>query len=93
MMTFLAIETFNKVNQPIESWWSIYTRDTIHKYLDFLKNLRDCEQYDDTVNVHVEELKFSFHSVIHDDIDNLVDYWNNHKIRTSKLSESPDNRP
>ena len=80
-------------NQRIESWWSIYKRDTIQKYLDYFKDLRDCGQYDYTGNVHVEALKFSFYGVIQDDLDNLVDYWNNHKIRTSKLSESPDGRP
>ena len=100
MMNFLATEA-NMVNQygrstsnqRIEFWWSIYKRDTIQKYLDYFKHLRDCGQYDDTDNVHVEALKFSFYGVIQDDLDNLVDYWNNHKIRTSKLSESPDGRP
>ena len=77
-------------NQPTESWWSIYKRDTIQKYLDYFKDLRDCGQYDDTDNVHDEGLKFSFYGVIQDDLDSLVDYWNDHKIRTSKLSESPD---
>ena len=61
--------------------------------MDYFKDLRDCGQYDDTDNVHVESLKFSFYGVIQDDLDNLVDYWNNHKIRTSKLSESTDGRP
>ena len=42
--------------QHIESWWSIYKRDTIQKYLDYFKDLRDCGQYDDTDNVHVEAL-------------------------------------
>ena len=56
-------------------------------------DLRDCGQSDDTDNVHVEALKFSFYGVIQDDLDSLVDYWNDHKIRTSKLSESPDGRP
>ena len=80
-------------NQRTESWWSIYKRDTIQKYLDYFKDLRDCGQYDDTDNVHVEALKFSFYGVIQDDLDSLVDYWNDHKIRTSKLSESPVGRP
>ena len=72
-------------NQRIESWWSIYKRDTIQKYLDYFKDVRDCGQYDDTDNVHVEALKFSFYGVIQDDLDSLVDYWNDHKIRTSKI--------
>ena len=80
-------------NPRIESWCSVYKRDTIQKYLDYFKDLRHCGQYDDTDNVHVESLKFSFYGVIQDDLDNPVDYWNNHKIRTSKLSESPDDRP
>ena len=57
--------------------------------MDYFKDLRDCGQYNDTDNVHVEALKLSFYGVIQDDLD----YWNNHKIRTSKLSELPDGRP
>ena len=80
-------------NQLIEYCWSIYKKDTIQKYLDYFKDLRHCGEYDHTDNVHVEALKLSFYSINQDDLDNLVDYWNNHKIRTSKLSESPDGRP
>ena len=80
-------------NQRIESFWSTYKRDTIQKYLDYFKGLRDSGQYDDTDNFHVEALKFTFYGVIKNDLDSLVDYWNDHKIRTSKLSESPDGRP
>ena len=43
-------------NQHIESWWSMYKTDTIQKHLDYFKDLRDCGQYDDTHNVHVEAL-------------------------------------
>ena len=38
-------------------------------------------------------MTFSFYGAIHDDLDNLVDYWNNHKIWTSRLSKSPDGKP
>ena len=38
-------------------------------------------------------MKFSFYGVIQNDLNSLVDYWNNYKIRTSKLSESPNGRP
>ena len=55
-------------NQRIESWWSIYKRDTIQKYLDYFKDLRDCGQYDDTDNGHVEALKLSFYGVIQNDL-------------------------
>ena len=61
--------------------------------MDYFKDLRDCGQYDDTDNVHDEALKFSFYGVIQDDLDSLVDYWNDRKIRASKLSESPDGTP
>ena len=59
--------------------------------MDYFKDLQVCRQYDDTDNIHIEALKFSFYVVVHN--DNLVDYWNNRKFRTSKLSESPDGRP
>ena len=29
-------------NQHIESWWSVYKRDTIQKYLDCFKDFLDC---------------------------------------------------
>ena len=53
--------------------------------MDYFKDLWDCGQYDDTDNILVEALKFSFYSVIQNDLDSL--------IRTSKLLESPDGRP
>ena len=59
--------------------------------MDYFKDLQVCRQYDDPDNIHIEALKFSFYVVVHN--DNLVDYWNNRKFRTSKLSESPDGRP
>ena len=37
-------------------------------------DLRDCGQSDDTDNVHVEALKFSFYGVIQNDLDSLSDY-------------------
>ena len=80
-------------NQRIESWWSILKKDTIQKWIDFFKDLKDNGEYSDADNVQVEALKFSFCGIIQNDLDAVVDYWNNHKIRPSRLSESPDGRP
>ena len=38
-------------------------------------------------------MKFSFNVVIQDDLVNRVDYWNDCKIRTFRLSDAPDGRP
>ena len=67
-------------NQRVESWWSICKRDTIQKYLDYFNNLRDCGQYDDTDNVHVEALKFSFYGVIQNDHQTFGDIRINGEI-------------
>ena len=58
----------------MKSWWSIYNRDTIQKYLDYFKGLWDCRQHDDADNVHIKALNFCFYGVIQDDLDNLVNY-------------------
>ena len=38
-------------------------------------------------------MTFSFYGLIQDDLNKIVEYWNNHKILTSRLFESPDGRP
>ena len=80
-------------NQRIEAWWSLLKKDTLQQWIDCFKDMRDSGLYDDSNNVHVEALKLCYYSIVQNDLDNIVNYWNHHKIRPTKGSEAPHGRP
>ena len=80
-------------NQRIECWWSFLKKDTLQFWIDYFKDLRDSGLYDNTDNVHVMALKFSFYGCIQSELDETVRYWNQHKIRPSKGAEGHHGRP
>ena len=43
--------------------------------------------------IHVKALRFCFYASLQEDLDDMKEYWNNHKIRKPHTAESPDGRP
>ena len=80
-------------NQRIEAWWSVLKRDTLQTWINYFKDLRESGVYDDSDIIHVEALRFCFYASLQEDLDDMTEYWNNHKIRKSHAAESPDGRP
>ena len=80
-------------NQRIEAWWSILKRDTLQTWINYFKDLRESGVYDDSDIIHVEASRFCFYTSLQKDLDDMKEYWNNHKIRKSNAAESPDGRP
>ena len=80
-------------NQRIEAWWSILKRDTLQTWINYFKDLRESGVYDDSDIIHVEASRFCFYASLQEDLDDMKEYWNNHKIRKSHAAESPDGRP
>ena len=80
-------------NQRIEAWWSVLKRDTLQTWINYFKDLRESGVYDDSDIIHVEALRFCFYASLQKDLDDMTEYWNNHKIRKSHAAESPDGRP
>ena len=56
----------------------------------YFKDLRESGGYDDSDIIHVEALRFCFHASLQEDLDDMKEYCNNHKIRKSHAAESPD---
>ena len=80
-------------NQRIEAWWSILKRDTLQTWINYFKDLRESGVYDDSDLIHVEALRFCFYASLQEDLGDMKEYWNKHKIRKSHAAESPDGRP
>ena len=62
-------------------------------WINYFKDLRESGVYDDSDIIHVEALRFCFYASLQEDLDDMKEYWNNHKIRKSHAAESPDGRP
>ena len=80
-------------NQKIEAWWSILKTDTLQTWIYYFKDLPETEIYVDSDIIHVEALTFCFYASLQDDLDDITEYWNNHKTRKSHGVESPDRWP
>ena len=77
-------------NQRIEAWWPIPKRDTLQTWINYFKDLQESGVYDDSDIIHVEALRFCFYASLQEDLDDMKEYWNSHRIRKS---QSPDGRP
>ena len=75
-----------------EAWWSILKQDTLQTWINYFKDLWGSGAYDDRDIIHVEALRFCFHASLQGDLDDIKEYWNNHKIRKFHAAESPDGR-
>ena len=69
------------------------SRDTLQTWINYFKDLRESGVYDDSDIIHVEASRFCFYTSLQEDLDDMKEYWNNHKIRKSHAAESPDGRP
>ena len=80
-------------NQRIEAWWSQFRRAKGTWWINFFKDLIDSDIYDNSINYHVEMLRFCFMSIIQHELDEMKKIWNTHYIREVRNSESPPGRP
>ena len=77
-------------NQRIEAWWSILKRDTLQTWINYFKDRRESGVYDDSDILHAEALRFCFYASLQEDLGDMKEYWNDHKIKKSHAAESPD---
>ena len=80
-------------NQRIEAWWSFFKRDTLSSWINYFRDMRDQNLYDDSNLVHVDALRFAFIGVLQAELDKTALYWNHHRIRRNRNSEVPDGNP
>ena len=79
----------SKSNQRIEAWWSQFRRAKVTWWINFFKGLIDSGIYDNSINYHVEMLRFYFISIIQHELDEMKKIWNTYYIREVRNSESP----
>ena len=77
-------------NQRIETWWSILKQDTFQTWINYFKDRRESGVFDDSDILHVEALRFCFYASLQEDLGDMKEYCNDHKIKKSHAAESPD---
>ena len=80
-------------SQQIEAWWSQFRRAKGTWCIKFFKDVIDSGIYDNSVNYHVEMLRFCFMSIIQNELDEMKKIWNTHYIKKMRNSESPPGQP
>ena len=76
-------------NQRIECWWSYLSRGRSSWLINFFKEMVERELLDIGSEFHLECLWFWFQLVLQDDLDEVKNHWNTHRIRRSKHGTVP----
>lgn len=82
-------------NQRIEAYWSHLIRDGPGWWVNFFKDLRDFDLYNDSDPVQVDLIRFCFMDIIRDELHKVAKMWNQHIIAPSKFGNNngPRGRP
>lgn len=70
-------------NQGIEAWWSHFRRGRVAWWIDFFKDMVNAGVLDIGNVMQVEALWFCFEAVIQNELDNIKQHWNTHRMRPS----------
>jgi len=74
-------------NQRIEAWWSMLRRSCTNWWMNYFKDLIDQGFYDTTNPMQVECLKFCYLSIIRNELIQMKNTWNNHRIRRNQSTQ------
>lgn len=75
-------------NQRIEQWWGFLRTHCTQFWIELFTEMINLQIYDSSNEIHCQLLQFCFTPVIRENLDNLVEYWNNHKVRRVSYSQS-----
>lgn len=75
-------------NQRIEMIWSFLMKGFTQYWRNKFKDMQDANQLDNTNEIHIQCLRFSFLNVIQEHLDTYSQSWNLHRIRSQRNSES-----
>ncbi|XP_065129177.1 uncharacterized protein [Paramisgurnus dabryanus] len=79
-------------NQRIESWWGVMRKEGIEYWITLFGELKDEGLF--TGDVLDKALsQFSFMAIIQEELNELRDVWNAHRIRPSKNTNVPCGKP
>ena len=80
-------------NQQIEAWWYQFRKAKGTWWINFFKDLIDSNVYDNSINHHVDFMRFCFMFIIQQKLDEIKSMWNTHYIREVRNFEWPPGRP
>ncbi|KAA0706217.1 hypothetical protein E1301_Tti016289 [Triplophysa tibetana] len=85
---------FQRTSQAkrIESWWGIYRRQNAGYWMDVFKELQSAGDFSgDATDKGL--IQFCFLALIQDELDTVVNMWNNHRIRRSNGRDIQHGKP
>ena len=80
------------VNQRIEAFWSQFRRSCADWWIQFFKGLILNGVHNNTDFLQAQCFTFAFSPVIQEELENIKDNWNSHRIRKS-LQPFNEGRP
>ena len=75
-------------NQRIEASWSRLAKDAPGWWINFFKDLHDLFLFIDSDPVHVDCLQFCFVPFLRNELYQVAELWNQHRISSSKFRNS-----
>ena len=82
-------------NQRIEAYWSHLAKDGPSWWINFFEDLCDLGLFIDSDPVHVDCIRFCFMPILRNELYQVAELWNQHRISSSKFGNSsgPRGRP
>ncbi|VDI17274.1 Hypothetical predicted protein [Mytilus galloprovincialis] len=94
---FAGIKSFrvvrSKFNQRIEAWWSMFRRQSSEWWINFFKDLVSFGEFNRDNVVDIQCLRYCFMPVVQQELNLLVERWNNHHISANRNAACPNGRP
>ncbi len=75
-------------NQRIEAYWSHLVKDGPGWWINFFKDLRDLNLFNDSDPIHIECIRFCFMQILRKELHQVAQLWNEHIISPSKFGNS-----
>lgn len=75
-------------NQRIEAYWSHLAKDGPGWWINFFKDLRDLGLFIDSDPVHFDCIRFFFMPTLRNELYQVAELWNQHRISSSNFGNS-----
>nr|XP_022287723.1 uncharacterized protein LOC111100295 [Crassostrea virginica] len=79
-------------NQRIESWWGFLRKHCCQFWMNTFQGLKDIDKFNGEV-IDKNILQFCFMQMIQDELEDIVELWNTHRIRPYRNRVTPSGRP
>jgi hypothetical protein len=80
-------------NQRIERWWQFLRTHFTQFWMEVFTEMVNLQIYDSSNELHYQLLQFCFTPVLRNNIKDIVEYWNGHKVRKVSNSQCPAGVP